>query len=51
MFLYIFVQTYSTSIGIETHRHTDGQTNRRTDRQILYIEADIQTAGKQVNRR
>ena len=25
------------SVGVETHRHTDGQTNRRTDRQILYI--------------
>jgi hypothetical protein len=23
--------------GIETHRHTDGQTNKRTDRQVLYI--------------
>ncbi len=39
-----------TYIGIETHRHTDGQTNRQTDIQILYIEADSQTAGKQANR-
>ena len=38
-------------IGIETHRHTDRQTNRRTYRQLLYIEADSQTAGKQTNRR
>ncbi len=34
-YLYIFVQAYIYSM--ETHRHTDGQTNRRTDRQILYI--------------
>ncbi len=36
-----------TYIGIETHRHTDGQTKKRTDRQILYIDADSRTAGKQ----
>jgi hypothetical protein len=34
-------QTYST----------DGQTNKRTDRQILYIEADSQRAGKQAVRK
>ena len=36
-YMYIFVQTYRTYIGIETHRHTDGRTNKRTDRQVLYI--------------
>ena len=38
-------------IGIETHRHTDGQTNRQTNRQIVFMEADSQTAGKLANRR
>jgi hypothetical protein len=39
-----------TYIGIESHRHTDEQTNKQTDRQLLYIEADSRTAGKQAVR-
>jgi hypothetical protein len=39
-----------TYIGIESHRHSDEQANNQTDRQLLYIEADSQTAGKQTVR-
>jgi hypothetical protein len=46
--MHIFVQTYIDST--EIHRHTDGQTNRPTNSQILYIEADGQTAGNQAVR-
>jgi hypothetical protein len=43
---FLYRHTYK---GIETHRHTDGQTNKQSDRQILYnyIEANSRTAGKQ----
>jgi hypothetical protein len=51
MHVYFCTDTY-----IYMHRDTqtystDGQTNKRTDRQILYIEADSQTAGKQAVRK
>ncbi len=41
---FLYNHTYK---GIETHRHTDGQTKKQTDRQILYIEANSRIAGKQ----
>ena len=41
---FLYRHTYK---GIETYRHTDGQTNKQTDRQILYIEANSWIAGKQ----
>ncbi len=41
---FLYRHTYK---GIETQRHTGRQTNKQTDRQILYIEANSRTAGKQ----